>query len=182
LIIEDIDLLHVTVAKLEIIAMNFFKSTLSIQVCHFIFDATRKFFEITLRHRDLYESNGSCPCFLILAILMGQALMVRILKGPCATFVDQELGSKLYLEMSEFLISCSIEKGDASERGSKLAEQLFKSDKIFKDENGTVDVNLHVRDKLSSSLMADMVLRWKNLRSTSNLNNNITPSFSSGMT
>lgn len=166
--IEDIDLLFVAVAKLEIYAMHFFKpaNSLGIQTCHSIFDATKKFFDLTLSTQGYYGTNGACPCFLTLAILMGQSIMTRILKGPCATFIHQELGSTLFLNMSKFLVSCSTEQGDASERGGKLGEQLFKNENVFRDQNGIVNVDLRVRNKLASSLMADMVLRWKNMAST----------------
>jgi hypothetical protein len=102
----------------------FFKSpnTLDVQSCHSIFHATTRLFELILNQETPHALSSACPCFVILPILMGASLILRILRGPFSTYIDQEHGSTLYLATIEFLKSCSIEKGDAPYRGSTLAE------------------------------------------------------------
>jgi hypothetical protein len=156
------DAFFIAIARQDINAMHFFKSpnTLDVQSCHSIFDATTRFFELILSQETPHARSSACPCFVILAVLMGASLILRLLRGRLPTYIDQERGSTLYLAMVEFLKSCSIEKGDSPDRGATLAEQVWKSDKLFKDNNGSIDIALCVRNRLTSSPMVDVVLRW----------------------
>jgi transcriptional regulatory protein LEU3 len=151
--------------------MHFFKSpnSLDAQSCQSIFDATKKLFEMILSRETPHAFSSACPCFVILAALMGASLLLRLLRGPFYIFVDQEHGSRLYVAMVEFLKSCSIEKGDSPDRGAALAENLWKSDKLFKNSNGSLDIALRVRNKFASSPMADLVLRWEDELSNSEI-------------
>jgi hypothetical protein len=148
--------------------MHFFKApdTLDAQSCHSIFDATTRLFELILNQETPHTLCSACPCFVTLAVLMGLSLIVRLVRSPLSTYIDQKRGSRLYLAMVEFLKSCSIERGDSPERGANLAEQLWKSDKLFKGNDGSIDITLHVRNKLASSPMGDLVLRWAELSDT----------------
>jgi hypothetical protein len=150
-------------ARQEVNAMHFFKSanTLDIQSCHSIFNATRRLFELILNQETPHALRGACSSFIVVAVSMGISSMLRLLRGPFSTFIDQELGSSLSLAMIQFLKSSSIEKGDSSDRSGTYAEQFWKSDKLFKDSSGSIDVALRVRNKLAVSSMRDMVLRWK---------------------
>jgi hypothetical protein len=154
-------------ARQEINAMHFFKpsNNLDAQSCHSIFDATTRLFEIILYHKTPHALNNACPCSVTLALLLGGSLILRILRSPLSKHVNQEHGATLYLTMVEFLKSCSMDKGDSPDRGATLAERFWKNDKLFKDNNDTVDITLHVRNKLATSPMADMVVRWGDARS-----------------
>jgi transcriptional regulatory protein LEU3 len=143
--------------------MHFFKSvnTLDIQSCHLIFDATTRLFEVILRQEKPHALSGACPSFVVAAILLGASLMLRILKSPLSTSVDHQHGAALYIEMLQFLKTSSVGKGDSSDRGGKLAEQLWKCKELFKDNNGSTDISLRVRDKLASSSSSDVILRGR---------------------
>jgi hypothetical protein len=142
--------------------MHFFKSpdTLDVQSCNSIFDGTTRLFEIILNQETRHALSGACSCFVVAAAVMGASLMLRILRSPFSTYINQEHGSTLYLAIMEFLKSCSIEKGDAPDRGATLAEQFWKSDKLFKDNNGSTNIALCVRNRLASSSTRDLVRRW----------------------
>lgn len=143
--------------------MHFFKSshTLDVQSCNSVFSTTVKILEF-IRDREINHAlSDSCTRFVFTAALMGVALMLRILKGPFATYVDQEHGSTLFLATAKFMQSYSFEKGDFSARAALLAEQLWGSEKLFKDTDGTVNIALRVRNRLSASPLHDVIVRWR---------------------
>jgi hypothetical protein len=156
------DTLSIAIARQEFNAMHLFKSvdTLNLKSCRDIFDATTRLFELILSAETHHALSSACPCFVMLSALMGSSLFLRILRGPFSAFFDQDYGSTLYLAIVEFLKSCSIDRGDSADRGVTLAEQMWKCDSLFKDSNGSVDTALYVRNKLASSSMGDVVLRW----------------------
>lgn len=157
------DYFYIAAARQEINAIHFFKSseTLDVQSCNTIYDITVKVLEF-IRDQELRQGlSGSCTRFVFTAALMGVSLMLRILKGPFATNVDQNRGSTLLLAAAKFMQSCPVEKGDYPDKFAVLAEQLCRSEKVFKDADGTINIALRVRNRLSLSPLHDLIIRWK---------------------
>ncbi|KAF2665982.1 hypothetical protein BT63DRAFT_45829 [Microthyrium microscopicum] len=157
------DTFHINVARLEFCGMYFFKTpgSMDVQTCQHIFNCTVKVFEhIRDQHND-HDLHIWCPKYAFQACLLGITLMLRILKGPYATFVDQERGASLYQSLVQFTLSCSICQGDLPSRGAAFADSLWKSDKIFKNLNGTFNGGLRIRNRLAVSVVYDAILLWK---------------------
>jgi hypothetical protein len=143
--------------------MHFFKSseTLDVQVCQFIFDATMMVFEFVLAQEKSHKLSTYCPQFIVFAVTMGVSLMLRILKGPWLEYVDHERGSALFPTVFSFLKSVSIEQGDKPSKIGTIAEQMWSSKRMFKDADGNFDVDLRVKNKLSTALIHDIGVRWR---------------------
>jgi hypothetical protein len=141
--------------------MYFFKSaeTLDGQCCAFIFEVTATVLKLIQDFNRNGKLSQICARVHLFAALLGTSLMLRILKGPFAPFVDQELGSALYLSTVQFMKSCSIEKGDLPDRVTTFAEQTWSSKRIFKEDNG--GIALRVRNRLSTSPLYDAMCLWK---------------------
>ena len=92
---------------------------------------------------------------------LGMSFMVRLLKGPFASYLDQARGSTLYQSALLFLQSCSLEKTDLPERAATALEQIWKSEKIFKSADGSADITLRVRNRLSASPVYDAIRWWR---------------------
>jgi hypothetical protein len=143
--------------------MHFYKSpqTLDIQSVIVIFDSTSKVFE---QIRDLERDQRLSQIvtrYIFMTALMGVSFMVRLLKGPFATYLDQARGSTLYQTILIFLQSCSIEKTDLPERAATITEQIWKSERIFKNADGSIDTALRVRNRLSASPLYDVIKWWR---------------------
>jgi transcriptional regulatory protein LEU3 len=87
--------------------------------------------------------------------------MARILKGPFAGYLDQDRGYNLFDTGVRFLRSCSVQKADFAETGAALAEQMWKSKKVFRNSDGSIDITLRVRNRLSSGPLHDVIRCWK---------------------
>jgi transcriptional regulatory protein LEU3 len=157
------DRLYVASARQDLVAMHFYKSatTLDMQSCMLIFNATSSVLE---QVRDLdrdYGLHRICTQFLLTATLLSLACMARILKGPFAGYLDQTRGYNLIEVGVRFARSCSLQKGDFGERCSAIAEQIWKSNKVFRDPDGSTNITLRVRNRLSSGPWHDAVGCWK---------------------
>jgi transcriptional regulatory protein LEU3 len=93
--------------------------------------------------------------------LLSLAGMARILKGPFAGYLDQTRGYSLYETGVLFLQSCSIQKLDFGERSASLVEQIWKSKKVFRNPDGSINITLRVRNRLSGGPLHDAFRCWK---------------------
>ena len=154
---------YVANCRLEIAAMHFFKSpeTLNIQTCQFIFDTTIEVFEFIRDQEKRQKLSSFCPKIVIFAATMGQALMLRILKGPFADYVDKERGSELFNATVRFMKSTSIEHGDKPNKVGIITEQMWSSNKMFKDADGRFNFALRIKNRLSASVIHDVGIRWR---------------------
>jgi len=156
------DRLYAAVARQDIAAMHFYKTeTFDVQCAMTIFEASAKVF-LLIESMDRDEKlSAHCPRYIFISALVGVASLARILKGPFASYLDMDRGSRLYRVAIDFLKSCSIEKGDLPDRSSTFAEQMWLSDKVFKNPDGTHNIALRIRTRLSGSPVHDAIKWWR---------------------
>ena len=143
--------------------MHFYKSaaTLDMQSCMVVFNATSSVLEhIRILDRD-YDLHRICSRCIRTSTLLSLASMARILKGPFAGYLDQTYGCNLFETGVCFLRSSSVQKGDFGEKGAAFAERLWNSKKVFRDPDGSINITLRVRSRLSASPLHDVVKCWK---------------------
>jgi transcriptional regulatory protein LEU3 len=143
--------------------MHFYKSatTLDMQTCMLIFNTTSSVLE---QLQDLDREHGLhniCTRFLQIVVLLSLASMVRILKGPFAGYLNQTRGYQLFNTGVRFARSCSVQKADFADRCSRLAEQVWKSKKVFRNLDGSINITLRVRNRLSAGIWLDAIRCWK---------------------
>jgi transcriptional regulatory protein LEU3 len=157
------DYFYIASARQEIAAMHFYKSarTLDIHSSIAVFEAASRVLEhIRDLERD-HKLSLICTRYILVTAIMGVLLIVRSLKGPYASYLDQTRGSTLYQIAVLFLRSCSCEKTDFAERVADIVEQIWTSDKIFKNADGSVNISLRIRSRLSASPVYDAIKWWR---------------------
>ncbi|OCK75277.1 hypothetical protein K432DRAFT_386307 [Lepidopterella palustris CBS 459.81] len=157
------DRLYIASARQDLVVMHFYKSatTLDMQSCMLIFNSTSSVLE---QVRDLdrdYGLHRICTRFLLTVTLLSLASMARILKGPFARYLDQIRGSDLFDTGVRFVRSCSIQKEDFGEKAAACAEQIWKSKKVFRNPDGSINITLRVRNRLSGGPLHDAIRCWK---------------------
>jgi hypothetical protein len=153
----------VACARQDLAVMHFYKSatTLDVQSCILIFNATSI---VLAQVRELDRNHGLhriCPRFLLTATLLSLSSMARILKGPFAEHLDQTHGYNLFEGGVLFARSCSVQKGDYAEKSAATAERILQSKKVFRDPDGTINITLRIRNRLSISPWHDVIQCWK---------------------
>jgi transcriptional regulatory protein LEU3 len=157
------DLFYIAASRQDLAAMQFFKSeTFDAQCCGLIFEASIAVLDLVSQLERKYNLSQICPRLHFMAVLVAMASLLRILKGSYATYVDQSRGSSLYMSAIQFFKSASLESGDLASRGAMFAEQIWESNKIFKEPDGRVNISLRVRNRLSGSVVYDAIRWWKN--------------------
>jgi len=156
------DRLYVSIARQDIAAMHFYKTeTFDVQSAMTIFEASATFFALVEDMEHDQKLSAHCPRYIFSSALVGVAFLARVMKGPFASYLDLDRGSKLYRVAIDFLKSCSIEKGDLPDRSSTFAEQMWLSNKVFKNPDGTPYIALRVRTRLSGSPLHDAIKWWR---------------------
>ncbi|KAF2494481.1 hypothetical protein BU16DRAFT_487600 [Lophium mytilinum] len=157
------DRLYIASARQDLVVMHFYKSatTLDVQSCILIFNATSSVLE---KIRDLdrdYGLHQICTRFLLATTHLSLASMARILKGPFAGYLDHSRGFDLFRTGVRFARSCSAQKGDYAEKSAAFAEQIWKSEKVFRNPDGSINITLRVRNRLSGGILHDAMRCWK---------------------
>lgn len=143
--------------------MNFYRSSTTMLsfIAISIFNAASSVLE---QIRDLdrdCDLHKTCTQFLLTTTLGTLACMARILKSPFAGYLDQVRGSNLIETGVQFARSCSLQKGDFADRCAAIAEKIWKSKKVFREPDGSINITLRVRNRLSSGPWHDAVACWK---------------------
>lgn len=157
------DRLYIASVRQEIAAMHFYKSEIMLlaDASTSIFNATAKVLEM-IRDIDIeYGLHQTCTQFLLTATLGSLACMARTLKGPFAEYLDRAHGANLIEIGIRFARSCSLQKGDFADRCAGIAEKIWTSKKVFREPDGTINITLRVRNRLSSGPWHDAVRCWK---------------------
>ncbi|RDW74907.1 hypothetical protein BP6252_06049 [Coleophoma cylindrospora] len=157
------DRFYIASARQDLAIMHFYKSesTLDMQSCMLIFNATSSVLE---QVRDLdhdYGLHRICTRFILAVAVLSVASMARILRGPFVEYLDHIRGYSLLETGVQFLRSCSIQKGDFAERCAMFGEQLWKSKKVFRSPDGSVNITLRVRNRLSAGPLHDAIRCWR---------------------
>jgi hypothetical protein len=130
------------------------------QSCLLIFKATSSVLQqVCGLDKDL-GIHRICPQSLITVAALSMASIARVLRGPFAEYLDQARGGNLVKAGVDFIRSCSIQKGDYGEKTAAFAEQMWKSQKVFRNPDGSVNITLRVRNRLSGGPLYDVVRCW----------------------
>lgn len=132
-----------------------------VQVCISIFDAASRVLEQVCALDQIYGLHLSCSRFILTATLLSLASMARILKGPFAAYLDQARGYSLFDSGICFVRSCSVQKGDFADKCASSAERMWKSKKVFRNSDGTINITLRIRNRLSVGPWHDTLACWK---------------------
>ncbi|MCJ1313725.1 hypothetical protein MMC25_007405 [Agyrium rufum] len=157
------DRLYLAAARQDLTNMHFYKSstTLDAQACMSIFNATTHLLEDV---RDIDRTSNIrlvSGRFLLITVLLSLASLARVLKGPFAGFLDQSRGSDLYDYGSKFIRASSTQKFDFGEKAAAAVERIWTSKKVFRNPDGSVNITLRLRNRLSAGPWYDVTRCWK---------------------
>lgn len=157
------DFLYLAASRQDIAAMHFYKSsqTFDLPSSLSVFETTARVLEQIRDLETVSRLSTICTRYIFMTAFMGITFMVRLLKGPFASYLDQARGATLFQNTLVFLQACSLEKTDLPERAATALEQIWRSEKIFKSADGSVDITLRVRNRLSASPVYDAIRWWR---------------------
>ncbi|KAF1991731.1 hypothetical protein K402DRAFT_400426 [Aulographum hederae CBS 113979] len=162
---SDMDRFYVACARQDVVSMYFYKSptNMDAQICMLIFESTCKYFELLCSLDDRMALSRRATRFMLNSCLMSLAVFLRLLKGPYVSYLDSERGTALFLKGKQLLSAGSLEHGDLPERGAAFAEQIWNSDKAFKNPDGSFNMGLKTRTRFGGGPLHDAIRWWREL-------------------
>ena len=141
--------------------MHFYKSatTLDMQSCMLIFNSISDFLGRLLDLDKAKALHRVCTRFLLATTVMSLASMARVLRGPFAEFFDQSADD--FDAGVRFVRSCSMQQADYAEKAAVYLERMRKSNKVFRNPDGSINITLRVRNRLSGGPLHDVIRCWQ---------------------
>jgi hypothetical protein len=153
---QDLDKIFVAIAQLMLQSFQFFRPSerhtrgdllvLYTSACSLIAEL------------DLQEISGDLVSHGIYYIFQGLVLaaccLLRLLKSPL-TELDTQDGQQLFLTSLNLLTKFSSTNNDAPARASTSLKNLWRSDRVFKNKDGTWNLELRVRNRFAISVLYD---------------------------
>jgi len=120
---------------------------------------------MVLRHIDQlaqsYLKLETAPFFFTFAADIATVTILRLLKGSTAQYLDFEQAKETFFLGVNILKRSSLESNDMANRMVLILSQLWKSDKAFKNPDGTEHTELRIRTRLAMSPIFDAIWWWR---------------------
>jgi len=120
---------------------------------------------MVLRHIDQlaqsYLRLETAPFFFTFAADIATVTILRLLKGSTAQYLDFEQAKETFFLGVNILKRSSLESNDMANRMVLILSQLWKSDKAFKNPDGTEHTELRIRTRLAMSPIFDAIWWWR---------------------
>ena len=100
-----------------------------------------------------------CPYFVFAGIVLATCIMLRLLKSPFGELVDKIHGQELFFVGISLLQTMSTHNSDNPAKCAQGLARLWRSERIFKNPDGSWNLELRNRNRLALSVLYD-VMRW----------------------
>ena len=159
LALASLDRLYFTISALMLQALQFLKllPTTHLSAWRPAFDAACELIhqlhdlEKTV-HIDLYGTS-----FVYHGVLLAACTLLRCLKTPFSDTIgrDASTAQALFFSAINMIRNISLAEEDQPAKSAWALQQLWRSQSIYKKQDGTWDLDLHVRNRFSSSVIYD---------------------------
>lgn len=101
------------------------------------------------------------PWYVYQGVLLAACTLFRCLKTPFADQLgrDGSTAQGLFFSAITMMRNVSLGEGDRPSRSAEVLQYLWRSDTIFKNKDGSWDLDLKVRSRFSSSVIYDLMTR-----------------------
>jgi transcriptional regulatory protein LEU3 len=93
--------------------------------------------------------------YMWMGMLLAIGVLLRVLKTPLADLISHDDGERIFLAGLGNLKSWSVAHDDQTSRITDAITKQWRSDRIFKYPDGSYNIALRIRSRLSMSIMYD---------------------------
>lgn len=120
---------------------------------------------LVLRHIDRMENErlirlAAAPWFFVFATSLSSFIILRLLKGSIASYLDNSAKDNFFLGVN-IMKRLSAESNDMPARLTMMLTQLWNSEKVFKNPDGSESIALKIRTRLVMSPVFDAIWWWR---------------------
>ena len=107
--------------------------------------------------------SESAPAYISKMMHLAACVVLRLSRSALWESLDLSRGQKAYFSTVSFHRKMSIQHNDVMSRSTVILTQLWTSQNIFVQPNGSVDsLALLCRKRLAMSVVFDLFWRWRN--------------------
>ena len=107
--------------------------------------------------------SESAPAYIAKMLHLAACVILRIFRSSLRQSLDFSRGQKAYFSTVSFHRKMSIQHNDVMSRSTVILTQLWTSQNIFMQPDGSVDsFALFCRKRLAMSVVFDLFWRWRN--------------------
>ena len=154
---------HVMITRLCIIGLHLLRPLEEVELTELMEIYKVACTIMTLLHKcdSTMHLISVCPDHLHAAVMVAGCVILRILKSEFAQYVDAKDGKAVLLDCINVLKLMSCANNDMPARYSQILAQLWTSDKVFKNPDGSPCLNLRTRSRYAISLALDCIWWWR---------------------
>jgi len=98
-----------------------------------------------------------CPDFVFAAVFLSAITVVKLLKSPVLDYVDANTGTGIVFAAIDLCKRISVRNNDVPAKVVARLSQLWSSDKLYRNPDGTTRWPLQVRDRFMASVIFDAI-------------------------
>lgn len=112
---------------------------------------------------DLADQMAVSTFYLSRTLLLAAFTILKISRSEqLAAFLDLDRGEAAYFAIINMFKGMSLENDDLASRSATILAQLWRSQKIFRRPDGTLDgLSLRIRSRLAMSVIFDCLWWWR---------------------
>ena len=107
------------------------------------------------------EPAAYSTAYIYPAVVLAAVVLLRLLKHSVAKGRDQDDLKPTFFSALNLLKRMSIENNDGAAKSAIMLSQLWTSDRVFRNRDGTTNFELRIRTRLAMSLVYDCTWWWR---------------------
>lgn len=118
----------------------------------------------TVALQDKVQDIGHyCPDYVFQAIMLSASIILKLLRSPVAENLDIQSGTSCFFTAINICKKMYTEQNDVPSKAATIMSQLWLSDMVHKNADGTYRWPLRVRCRLAAGAIYDAFLWWRDI-------------------
>lgn len=153
--------LFLTYAHLQLQVMHLFRPAESIEPC----TIAKLYATAVALIEQLLELDRECQyslyttAYVTRCSALASCVLLRLIKTPFGEAINLDEAKTFFLTSLQLLQRMTVANNDGPARASVALSRLWRSERVFKDENGNFQLSLRVRSRYGPSILWD-TMAW----------------------
>jgi hypothetical protein len=157
-LLEALDKIYSSIAMLQLLGIHLFKdvATLEVKDIAQLYAAARSTIDIILETDKTYQLALYGTAYIWTGLVLATCILLRILKTPLKDMIPHEGGENNFLSGLSNLREWTLANDDQTLRITHAMGKMWRSDRVFKNADGSYNFSLRIRTRLAMSICFDV--------------------------
>ena len=159
----DLDRLYLSIAQLSIQVMYLFQSASNVDLASRsrLYTTACAVIDKVSKLDRTQALVHYATMYIYLAVLIAACVLLRLYKTTFSKYLDLESCKATFFSAINILRKLSLENNDTPAKAAIMLSQLWTSNKVFRNADGSERSELRIKSFLEKSSVFDCVLWWK---------------------